>query len=347
MKRGTRSHLGTSMLATASACGALLVLISSCKGGGPTDSADAAPATSSSSSTPGTVAVGVPVQAWGMSWTVMDATDRGQLLPATNLGGAIKTSGRFVMVHFRVLNNGTTESSLSVPDLIDEKARRFKPHFDESDHVPPGAQTMYRQTLPPGIPREYWTIYDAAADAENLRVYFAGGVPRMDLGTLKAPEVAAAAASATAPTPAPAAQSLCADLDASTDYLVAAAIDIEHTMPAYREKNSAASGAGAMELFRISGQLERETATKGKDARDRADIMKAHVKAPGEDPILKDLLKGFGVTATAYERFSEAFHKGTDGFASLIRIDKQVAGLTDIAKNLRTDLSKRCEQLRP
>jgi hypothetical protein len=340
-KRGsdTRGHAVFEERVMAGA--AIFALMVGCKG----SDASVSPGVDGSASTaPALVVatVGAPVNAWGLSWTVVDATDRGQLLAATKEAEAVKTAGRFVMVHYRVLNNGSTETSLTTPDLIDAKARRFKFHPDQGDHLPAGVETMTLQKAAPGVPREYWTIYDVAADAEKLQVFFAGGAPRIDLGTLTAPEVTAPAVSASA---APA-QSLCADLDALTDYLTAADAELEQVQPRFKQANLAARGAGALEGLRVFERFNRETAAKGKDVRDRETAVKAHVMATGEAPIVKDLLKGYDFTATAFESYAEALGKFTKGLEPLVKVQQAVTGSTDLSKKLATDLRKRCDKLR-
>ncbi len=60
---------------------------------------------------------------------------------------------------------------------------------------------------------------------------------------------------------------------------------------------------------------------------------------------MRDLLKGYDSTATAYEAYAEAFHKGTKGFSDLVGIDSAAQGISKIEKQLDADLKKKCDKI--
>jgi hypothetical protein len=166
------------------------------------------------------VALGQAVMIRRVSWTAVEVTDRGQVLPANpRTPSTLKTQGRFVMVHYRLLNNGDRETeTLDAPDLIDTRQRHFRPHEDDYDYLALGAHTFRSQKAPPGVPFDCWSIYDVAADAEGLQVFFAGPFPRIDLGVLNVkapttPEVATTASSAPFAVDATAAKAACQKTD--------------------------------------------------------------------------------------------------------------------------------------
>jgi hypothetical protein len=100
--------------------------------------------------------------------------------------------------------------------------------------------------------------------------------------------------------------------------LIEAGDDIEGILPRYKARNKVAKGG--MELLRVSAEFDKEMQGKAKAWRAKESDLKALGIADGEEPIRTDLLKGYSTTATAYERFAEAFHAGTKGFSDLVGI---------------------------
>ena len=140
---------------------------------------------------PALVKVGTPMVLGGISWEVVEASDRGQVLPATSDAEVLRTQGHFVQVHFLLVNKGSSETTLTAPDLVNydsdtgKSSLHFRPHADGWEHLPPDAENLDRSKAPPNVPKDYWTIYDVAAGVTQLHVWFAGAAPQIDLGALK------------------------------------------------------------------------------------------------------------------------------------------------------------------
>jgi hypothetical protein len=158
------------------------------------------------------------------------------------------------------------------------------------------------------------------------------------------PEPAPSLVPSQAPSPT-VAPSLCVELDAWSKALIEAGADIEGTLPRYRARNKAATG-GTRELFRISGEFDRISRAKAESFRAKEAALKVHAVANGEAPIQADLLKGYSATATAYEKFAEAFHAGPAGFPELQGLDQAMRGtIESLAQKLDAALKKKCVDL--
>lgn len=150
-----------------------------------------------------------------------------------------------------------------------------------------------------------------------------------------------------APTPAPppvastsAATSLCSELDRWTKDLVESSLAVEQVLSRYKAKNQGATGV--MELVKISGDFRSETAAKGHALRQRATDLEIRKFDPKEAAVRDRLLAGYKTTATAFERYSEAFGEGTKGFPILMKISQTVDGISKVSRALDADAHRQC-----
>lgn len=114
-------------------------------------------------------------------WTVLDVKDRGSVLPETDEDNEEKTAGRFVQLHFRFTNTEKQAKELDTPKLIDSQGRRFDPNTNGADHLP--GPTLWNEHVPPGIPTEFWAMYEVPLDASGLRFEITRKIV-VDLGTI-------------------------------------------------------------------------------------------------------------------------------------------------------------------
>jgi hypothetical protein len=104
-------------------------------------------------------------------WTVLEAKDMGTTLKSNNrFHKDTTTEGRFVQVHFKVLNTtGKEDRLMDLPKVIDSQQREFKEIDHESFYLPEGAKAMAIEALPPSISKEFYAIYEVPADAKGLK----------------------------------------------------------------------------------------------------------------------------------------------------------------------------------
>jgi hypothetical protein len=142
---------------------------------------------------------GEPVTVGGATWTVTVAG-------VPRVEGA-KTSGRVILVTFKVVNGGTRESDRAVaPTILDGNGREFKCWAEESDWLSDDTRTIDNERVPAGIPREYSALYEVAPDSTSLRLRVRaitgyGPYRDIDLEPLVIARAASAVPAATAKTP--------------------------------------------------------------------------------------------------------------------------------------------------
>lgn len=147
--------------------GAMLVILGAllaCKGG----SSSSGGGSSSSS----TQKIGDTVTFDDSDWVVTEAKDAGKTLKSNSEFNEEekKTDGRFIQVHYKVTNKGKKEEMLlDRPKIVDDKGREFGPIDMESFYVPAKAKSIGLDTLPPSMPRDYWTVIEVPADAKALK----------------------------------------------------------------------------------------------------------------------------------------------------------------------------------
>lgn len=112
------------------------------------------------------------------TWTVTDAKDMGKVIRATDplfSGESKATTGRFIRIHYKVVNDGKKqEVLLDTPKIVDSKSREYGPVEGESEYVPSGTKTAILETLQPSMERDFYTIVEVPADATDLKVQLTG-----------------------------------------------------------------------------------------------------------------------------------------------------------------------------
>ncbi len=133
---------------------------------------------SGSGSSGGTGKLGEQVKLDDSAWTVVEAKDMGKSIKATSELFADEkkdTTGKFVQIHYKVVNNGKKqETLLDTPKIVDSKSREFGPIQGESEYVPKGSKTAILETLQPSMEKDYYTIVEVPADATGLKVQITG-----------------------------------------------------------------------------------------------------------------------------------------------------------------------------
>lgn len=123
-------------------------------------------------------------------WKILAFYDLGRSAKSNNMFQKdASTGGRFVEVAFEIT------SSLREPDRIfrqprlrDERGRFFEHVDSQAFYVPEGKQTLTGTSLPPGVTKEFWAVYEVAADSARFdfeaRSMTAFGEPGwLDIGT--------------------------------------------------------------------------------------------------------------------------------------------------------------------
>lgn len=151
--------------------GAMLLILGAllaCKGGS---------SSSGGGSSGGTAKMGETVKFDDSEWVVVEAKDVGKTMKSNSEFNdeEKKTDGRFIQVHYKVTNNGKKEEMLlDRPKIVDDKQREFGPIDMESFYVPAKTKSIGLDTLPPSMPREYWTVIEVPADAKGLKFQLHG-----------------------------------------------------------------------------------------------------------------------------------------------------------------------------
>jgi hypothetical protein len=131
-----------------------------------------------SGSSGGTAKLGEQVKLDESAWTVIEAKDLGKSIKATSELFADEkkdTTGKFVQVHYKVVNNGKKqETLLDTPKIVDSKSREFGPIQSESEYVPKGSKAAILETLQPSMEKDFYTIIEVPADATGLKVQVTG-----------------------------------------------------------------------------------------------------------------------------------------------------------------------------
>ncbi len=104
-------------------------------------------------------------------WVVLKAEDKGTTLRSNNqFQGDAQTTGKFILVHFKVTNLDKKEQRIiNTPKLIDSTGREFKDYDNQAFFIPDGAKTMAVEALPSSLTKEFYAVYEVPADAKGLR----------------------------------------------------------------------------------------------------------------------------------------------------------------------------------
>lgn len=126
----------------------------------------------------GTSGIGDEIEIDDSTWTIIDVKDMGNTIVSTasySAGETQSTTGRFIRIHYKVVNDGKKqETLLDTPKIVDGKSREYGPMGGESEYVPVGAKTAILETLQPSMEKDFYTIIEVPADAKDLEVKLTG-----------------------------------------------------------------------------------------------------------------------------------------------------------------------------
>jgi TPR repeat protein len=110
-------------------------------------------------------------------WVILTATYEGSRLPTVNprREDAI-TNGRFVMISYKVTNQMKEEGKIQSPVLADKDGRVFSELSEQGkyrtkDYISEEKMVhISEQKLSPGVPYEFWALYELPVDAKGVHV---------------------------------------------------------------------------------------------------------------------------------------------------------------------------------
>lgn len=104
-------------------------------------------------------------------WLVLKAEDKGNTLMAVSrFSKDATTTGKFVLVHFKVTNLSNKEVQIDKAVLVDSQGREFSTFGDQYKYLPKEAKKLdIFNPLPASVPKEFYGIYEVPADANGLR----------------------------------------------------------------------------------------------------------------------------------------------------------------------------------
>jgi formylglycine-generating enzyme required for sulfatase activity len=115
------------------------------------------------------------------SWKVLDAANVGSSLyyrlPLNPAWADVvsnrllaRTDGYFVVVHYAIKNETNEEVRLwSRMTVVDSRGRQFSEYDNETSYLPENARTISLEALPSGMWREFYAVFEVAADATGLK----------------------------------------------------------------------------------------------------------------------------------------------------------------------------------
>ena len=116
------------------------------------------------------IAASAIVQVQDARWRVLEARDIGQSLPGRLFVRGEITAGRFISVGFEVESLADSPDRIfRHPRVMDSRGRTYAPVDDQSSYTPAGKRTIGRAALPPGVPKEFWAVYEVARDSDGLQ----------------------------------------------------------------------------------------------------------------------------------------------------------------------------------
>ena len=115
--------------------------------------------------------IGETIEFPDSTWVVVSAKDRGKTLTPNNpITKARKTDGRFIQVVFKITNKTKKhEGILNRPKLVDDQQREFGEVGTPILFIPNGKSTLGTEPIPPSLTKEFYGVYEVAADAKNLQ----------------------------------------------------------------------------------------------------------------------------------------------------------------------------------
>lgn len=114
--------------------------------------------------------IGQDVNVGEIRWKFLEATDIGQELKSDNQFIESKTTGgKFVKIRFEIENLGTDAVSFTGIEILDNKARTFKPYQDRLFFIEDNEQCIFLQ-LNPNLAKTCTEIFELPADATGLKI---------------------------------------------------------------------------------------------------------------------------------------------------------------------------------
>lgn len=102
-------------------------------------------------------------------WVVLSAENLGKSVRGKS-GKEETTTGKFVLVRFKVMNTTKKEERITnTPKLVDAAGREYETWDKQVFHLPVGSEPMGGKALPAGIEKEFASIYEVPADATGLK----------------------------------------------------------------------------------------------------------------------------------------------------------------------------------
>lgn len=116
-------------------------------------------------------AVGDKVEFPDSTWVVVSAKSRGKTLTPNNpVTKPRTTEGRFIQVVFKITNKTKKHEAILVrPKLIDDQQREFGEVGTPILFIPNGKSTLGTEPIPPSMTKEFYGVYEVAADAKGLK----------------------------------------------------------------------------------------------------------------------------------------------------------------------------------
>ena len=148
---------------------ALVVIVAAVGGGGGSQTADSGSGEGAEDQPGATkadaVAIGEPVKAGKVEWTVVTAREATSL--KSTFGG--KKEGNFVIVDFNFTNGNQEAVTLDSESfrLIDSEGREFEVDTDTFEYVEPD-KDIFLDQVNPGVSREGEVIFTVAPDASDF-----------------------------------------------------------------------------------------------------------------------------------------------------------------------------------
>ena len=121
-------------------------------------------------------------------WQVLGVKDLGNILKdPSGLFSDRKTSGRFILIRFGIMNEGSDMKTLTDLYLMDNKGREYTSDSESFIYIENQEELFILDNINPGITKAYTTIYEVPSDAEGLmlevtNLEFAGITAYIDLG---------------------------------------------------------------------------------------------------------------------------------------------------------------------
>ena len=104
-------------------------------------------------------------------WMIVSAKLLGKMARSNNqFQEDAVTDGKFILVSFKIKNLTNKEDRiLNAPKLIDSQGREFKDYDNEAFYIPNNAKTLIMDALPSNITKQFYALYEVAADSKQLK----------------------------------------------------------------------------------------------------------------------------------------------------------------------------------